>query len=100
VDYDGYDGEKKRSGSFSLYGGMQFNHIVQGTARDVLVHGMMHAERAGYPIIMHVHDEVLAESAAAHGSGDELAAIMSKNPHWLPGCPLAAAGWDGPRYAK
>jgi len=100
VDYDGYDGEKKRWGSFTLYGGMQFNHIVQGTARDVLVDGMFRAEAAGYPIVMHVHDEVLAESEAWHGSGDELAAIMSTNPAWLPGCPLAAAGWDGPRYAK
>jgi DNA polymerase bacteriophage-type len=100
VTYEGYEGSTKRWTRFGLYGGMQFNHIIQGTARDVLVGGMMRAERRGYRIVLHVHDEALDESPAGFGSGEELAAIMSEGEPWLEGCPLSAKGWEGPRYSK
>jgi DNA polymerase len=100
VDYDGYDGERKRWSQQSLYGGKQFNHIVQGMARDVMCGGMLRAEAAGYNIVLTVHDEVLDESPVGFGSGDELAAIMSEGEPWLAGCPLAAKGWEAQRYAK
>src|SRR5690606_11415390 len=44
-----------------IYGGSLFNNIVQGSARDILTHGMQNAERAGYPIVLHTHDEMCAE---------------------------------------
>ena len=100
VDYDGYDGEHRRWTTFSLYGGMQFNHIVQGTARDVMVGGMLRAEAAGYCIVLTVHDEVLDESPEWFGSADELEALMTAGEPWLVGCPLAAKAWEGVRYAK
>jgi DNA polymerase len=79
---------------------MQFNHIVQGTARDIMVGGMMRAEARGYPIVLTVHDEVLAETKIDYGSAKELEAIMTAGETWLPGCPLAAKGWSGTRYSK
>ena len=100
VDYEGYDGETRRWATFSLYGGMQFNHIVQGTARDVMVGGMMRAEQRGYPLVLTVHDEVLAETPDWFGSAEELEAIMTEGEVWLHGCPLAAKGWSGVRYGK
>jgi DNA polymerase len=100
VLYDGYDGEHKRWTTFSLYGGMQFNHIVQGTARDVLAGGMLRLEARGYCIILTVHDETLTENAIGFGSVREVEQLMTQGEPWLAGCPLAAKGWEGPRYGK
>ncbi len=100
VDYDGYDGEHRRWTTFALYGGMQFNHIVQGTARDVMVGGMLRAEAAGYDVVLTVHDELLTETWEWVGSADELEALMTAGEPWLAGCPLAAKAWEGARYAK
>lgn len=101
VDYEGYEGEKKRWATMNLYGGMQFNHIVQGTARDIMVDGMLEADRRGYPLVLTVHDELLAECPKGFGSADELAEIMSTVPAWVVGdLPLAAKAWEDVRYAK
>jgi DNA polymerase len=100
VRYEGFDSETRKWSTFALYGGMQFNHIVQGTARDIMVGGMMRAEARGYPIVLTVHDEVLAETKIDYGSAKELEAIMTAGETWLPGCPLAAKGWSGTRYSK
>jgi len=101
VDYDGFEGEKKRWATMNLYGGMQFNHIVQGTARDIMVEGMLEADKRGYPIVLTVHDELLTECPNAFGSAHELEQIMSTVPPWVEGdLPLAAKSWEDARYAK
>ena len=100
VRYEGFDSETRKWSTFALYGGMQFNHIVQGTARDVMVGGMLRAEAQGYPIVLTVHDEVLAETKLGFGSAKGLEEIMTAGEAWLPGCPLAAKGWSGTRYSK
>ena len=101
VDYEGYEGERKRWATMNLYGGMQFNHIVQGTARDIMVDGMLEADRRGYPLVLTVHDELLAECPDGFGSADELASIMGTVPAWVVGdLPLAAKAWEDKRYAK
>lgn len=101
VDYDGFEGEKKRWATMNLYGGMQFNHIVQGTARDIMVEGMLEADRRGYPLVLTVHDELLAECDHGFGSAAEMEQIMSTVPPWVDGdLPLAAKAWEDVRYAK
>lgn len=100
VDYDGYDGEKRKWGQFSLYGGKQFNHIVQGSARDVMVGAMLRAEDRGYPVVLTVHDELLTEPVEWWGSVAEMERILTGGEPWLTGCPLAAKGWEGARYGK
>lgn len=101
VDYEGYEGEKRRWATMNLYGGMQFNHIVQGTARDIMVDGMLEADKRGYPIVLTVHDELLTECAEGFGSAEELENIMAAVPTWVVGdLPLAAKAWEDARYAK
>lgn len=101
VDYEGYEGERKRWATMNLYGGMQFNHIVQGTARDIMVDGMLAAEKAGYRVVLTVHDELLTEAPHGFGSAKELEDIMSAVPPWVVGdLPLAAKAWEGARYDK
>lgn len=101
VDYDGFEGEKKRWSVMNLYGGMQFAHVVSGTARDIMVWDMLEADRLGYPLVLTVHDELLAECPNGIGSAVDLERIMSTPPPWVEGdLPLAAKAWEDVRYAK
>ena len=83
-----------------LYGGLLAENDTQAIARDLLVNGMRKAEAAGYPIIAHVYDEMIAE--VLRGTGD-LAAfekLICELPEWAAGMPLTAGGWRGKRYRK
>lgn len=82
------------------YSGRLFENVVQGTAGDVLAEGLLRAEYAGYPIVMHTHDEGVAEVPVGTGSPDELAAIMAQRPAWADWWPIRAAGWEHTRYQK
>jgi DNA polymerase len=78
-----------------------FENCVQATARDVFYSSMQPAEDAGYPIVLHVHDELICETPDTDEFTVEgLCQIMSTVPSWAPGLPLAAAGYSAYRYKK
>ena len=93
-------GLNRKWGRIETYGGKLVENIVQATARDVLAHSMATLEAAGYPTVMHVHDEVITEVPYGHGSVDELCALMSRGPRWSKGLPLAAEGFESTYYKK
>ena len=82
----------------TTYGGSLVNNLVQATARDLLVNGAMQVEAAGYPVVGHVHDELIAEMT--EGSVEDFAKQMTRLPSWAQGCPVSAEGWAGSRYKK
>jgi DNA polymerase len=82
------------------YGGLLVENIVQGVSRDLLVDAMFRAERAGYPVILHVHDEIVVEVEADRADVGTVEELMSKPPGWAAGCPIAAEGFAGKRYRK
>lgn len=96
----GVDSQTEKWVRFPIYGGSLFNNVVQGAARDILVHGMQQAEAAGYPIVLHTHDEMAAEVPRGVGSIEELARAANTLPAWCPDLPLKASGWRGKRYRK
>lgn len=100
VQYMGVDSFTKKWSVQNLYGGAQFNHVDQGTARDVLVEGMFEVEEAGYPIVLTVHDENLSEVDEGFGSAEEYARLMTKKKPWMAGIPLAVKAWEGQRWTK
>jgi DNA polymerase len=53
------------------YGGLLAENWTQAASRDVLVNGMINVERAGYPIVMDVHDEIISEPKLGFGSKAE-----------------------------
>lgn len=82
------------------YGGRLFENVVQATARDIMAHAVVNLERAGYPVVLRVHDEVAAEVPEGFGSLAEFEAILTDLPAWAKGWPIRAAGWEGVRYHK
>lgn len=85
----------------STYGGKLTENIVQGMAADVLAHGMENVEAHGYPLSLHVHDELVNETPIGTGSAEEFARLASEDlPSWLAGCPIEAKGFECTKYRK
>ena len=83
------------------HGGRVYENLCQAIARDVLAEGLMLAEKSGYKVVLHVHDEIIAEVPDSPEFNVEgLAAIMSAPPSWALDMPLAAAGFETYRYRK
>jgi DNA polymerase len=101
LTYMSVNGVTRKWERTSTYGGSLAENVTQAVARDILVAGMHASEANGYPIVMHVHDEIVAEvSISAARSVDEMSTLMSNAPHWATGLPIAATGWKGRRYRK
>lgn len=86
----------------SLYGGLLAENVTQAIACDIMMEGAERAEKAGYRLILRVHDELVAEMPRGEGSVDELIGLMVAKSAWLSklDLPIAAAGWEGERYWK
>jgi len=83
------------------HGGKLVGNATQGLARDVMAHGMVLADTAGYPIVLTVHDEIVADVPNSDAfSSAELSEFMAVSPAWAVGLPLAAKGFESHRYRK
>jgi DNA polymerase len=82
------------------YGGLWTENVVSGIARDLLADAMLRIEAAGYPIVLHVRDEVVAEVPEGFSSTDEFTHLMIRKPAWALDLPIAAKAWSGKRYSK
>ena len=82
------------------YGGTWTENVVSGIARDLLADAMLRIEAAGYPVILHVHDEVVAEVPKGFGNLNEFTQLMTRKPAWALELPIAAKAWTGQRYTK
>lgn len=101
IVYEGVNQYTKKWEVIETYGGKLVENVVQAVARDVLASGMFKAEAAGYAVCLHVHDELITETPDDPAyNPDGLAALMSANPSWSMGLPLAAAGFETHRYKK
>ncbi len=101
LTYMGRDNKKGGSwGRVRTYGGMVCENIVQAIARDLMAEAMIRVEKAGYPIVLTVHDEIISEVPKTFGSQEEFDQIMSEVPDWAEGCPIAVEGGSVTRYQK
>jgi DNA polymerase len=100
VEYMGVDSLTKKWSVQSLYGGMQMNHVVQGTARDRMVEAMFAVEDVNLPIVLTVHDELLSEVPEGTATAEQYAGLMLRQPDWAEGLPVAVKTWKDKRYVK
>lgn len=77
-----------------IYGGLLAENVTQAVARDVLVETIFNAEQAGYPIVLHVHDSVVARVPVSKGPKALafLDASLRDAPEWAPGLVLGSEG--------
>lgn len=88
-------------GPMATFGGRLTENIVQAVAHDIMRHAVLLLRAAGYPTILHVYDEIVAEIPAGTGSLETFEAIMMQRPAWAHDWPIVAAGgWRGRRYRK
>lgn len=101
ISYMGQNQFTRKWDRLRTYGGKLAENITQAVARDVIAVGVMGAEKAGYEVILTVHDEILSETPISDEySVAGLSKIMSTPAIWAKGLPLAAAGFESFRYKK
>lgn len=96
--YWGINQTSRRWQETETYGGKLTENCVQAIARDCLAEAIERLEAAGYPVVFHVHDEVVIDTD--RGSLEDVIQIMSQPPAWAPDLPLTADGWENDFFKK
>lgn len=101
ITYYGVNQYTRKWEKLRTYGPKLTENIVQATACDLLLEAGTRLEKAGFKVVLSVHDEYIAE-VLDDGKHDykEMERIMSELPAWAEGLPLVAAGFESYRYRK
>ena len=80
-----------------LHGGVLTENIVQGIARDLLVHTISETEQKGHKVVLHIHDEIIAitPETQAESTCDDMITAWRNVPVWANGLVLDAEGAYG-----
>lgn len=98
-----YEGTLQASGNWGRiesYGPKLVENIVQAAARDCLAVAIERLEANGFPVVFHVHDEVICEVPIGVSSAKEVGDIMSQPIDWAQGLPLKADAYECDYYRK
>lgn len=84
------------------YGGKLVENIVQAVARDLMADAMLRLDKAGYNIILTIHDEIIAEVPEKDITLTlrNFCSIMGEIPKWARDCTIEVEGWEGKHYKK
>lgn len=104
ITFEGYNSNSTKGPIgwmvMDTYGGRLFENVVQAISADIQAETLVRLEARGYSVVMHTHDEAIAEVPIGWGSIEEMCAIMSERPSWASWWPIRAAGWRHKRYQK
>lgn len=94
------DGTTNKWVETDTYGGKNVENIDQAVSRDLMAQSMVRVESEGYPVVIHVHDEIGAEVRAGERDLQTFEFLCAQTEKWAAGLPVAAKGWRGVRYRK
>ena len=101
IMFKGINQYTRQWSDIKTYSGKLTENCTQSFARDILYDAMPRIEDAGYPIVLHVHDEVVTEVPDEDKYNEaELSALLATPPAYALDMPLAAAGYESYRYKK
>lgn len=105
LSYEGWNTNPKNGPTgwirMDTYAGKLTENIVQAVARDILRRAIINLEKASYPVVIHVYDEIASEIPKGWGSTEEFSRIMGIMPEFAAGWPIRVGGaWRGERYRK
>ncbi|WP_413796401.1 DNA polymerase [Salmonella enterica] len=101
IKYQGENQLTRQWGFQYTYSGKLVENCTQALCRDLLANALLNVEANGYPIVLHVHDEVICETPdTPEYNVAALERLMCELPEWAEGFPLVAEGAELKRYAK
>ena len=83
-----------------LWRGLACENITQAVANDLLRHTLKRLEEEELDCVLHVHDEIVLETAEPEAAAAKLLKIMTTAPAWAYGLPLNAEVATMTRYGK
>lgn len=109
MSYEGFNTNPKNGPRgwirMGTWGGRLVENINQATCREILRAACLTLEPAGYPVVLHVYDEVVAEVPEAVGSIEEFETLVTEGIKplipWAADWPIRApGGYRAKRYRK
>lgn len=102
IFYMGQNQTTKKWEKTPTYGGKLTENIIQAIARDCLANSLINLTEAGYRVLFHIHDEIIAEVPKGSKTYTLENAInfMCLVPYWAEGLPLNADGFVSDYYKK
>ncbi len=99
IEYHGVNQTTRKWETTKTYGGKLTENVIQAIARDCLAVKLMEAERRGYKVVAHVHDEMIIE-APKDLDMNEVDALMAEPIEWAEGLPLIGGTYECEYYKK
>lgn len=100
IAYYGVNQTSKQWTMLETYGGKLAENITQSVARDCLALAIENLEANGFPIVFHVHDEVIIDCPESSADLQKVVEIMTQPIPWAKDLPLNADGWIGDFFRK
>jgi DNA polymerase len=94
------NGLTRKFEEYKNYGGLLVENLCQSVARDLIADAMVKAEKAGFEVLLSVHDELIAERKIGESTLKDFEDIMLNTPAWAEGLPIAVEGFKSQRYRK
>jgi DNA polymerase len=83
-----------------LWRGLACENVTQAAANDILRHSLAQLEREGHEVVLHVHDEIVVETADPDAAQEAMRRIMCTPANWAGGLPLNVEIHVMERYGK
>jgi DNA polymerase len=83
-----------------LWRGLACENVTQATANDILRHALRSLDAEGFEPVLHVHDEIVLETADPIAAEEAMQRAMCTPPAWAAGLPLGIETTTMTRYGK